>query len=285
VQYALAAGGAVTPTFTVNGNSDRWNSVAFSMPNAVAGTPPGTGIRVRSVFWESMTTSDARTSIGVQIPSGGNLIAVLSLIGDVNDVSRITGVTDSKGNTWTNPGDGPHTPLAGRAQILYAANATTANDLTATITMSAIQNNGATFVIYDIVGASTSPFDKVVNAPLQIQTGPGSLTTTTITPSVASGLLLCVTGINSHSLSNLVGAGFLTDNPWYPTEDGGNNNMAEDNGWGHFYNPDIAPRTFTWAVLNNPNGVQDWVSMAIAFIGGGPPGTTPSAPTGVRIVP
>jgi hypothetical protein len=145
------------------------------------------------------------------------------------------------------------------------------------------------FNLYDITGAATSPLDKATTA-LGDQGSTGNLTTASITPSTANGLVLNNTAIDFHTLNGIVGSGFVldsvvnaSDNDAAGTNGTPDSTLDEDNGFAHVYNATTSPITFiyTATAIGTPTGILNWGSVSAAFIAsaGGSPPASPTALT------
>jgi hypothetical protein len=258
-QYQVqSTSGSINPTMTASPDAP-YSSVAIALKAARAGTAPAAGIRI--VGAQHNSVPGTISTVNLQFPSTGNLIAAMWIgFGDPN--CHIDSITDSNGNTYTTPGASVDNSFAGDGQVFYAAKATTGASLTLTVPLNR-QGNGSTLVLYDITGAADSPYDTWATGT-GYQSDAGDLTTVTLTPSTAKGLVLDEVGINNGTVGNTVGSSYLFDAATYPTEHGGQNPLDQDNGWGHFYNPDTSPVTFTWTLLHQAPAT-DWVGVAAAF--------------------
>jgi hypothetical protein len=146
------------------------------------------------------------------------------------------------------------------------------------------------FNLYDITGAGTSAFDKAAIAGGD-QSSSGNLTTTTLTPSTANGLVLNNTAIGYHTLNGIVGSGYVldsvvngSDNDGAGTAGTADSTLDEDNGNAHIYNATTSPVTFVYTATTTgtPSGIQCWGSTAASFIAATSGGTTPTPPPGLQ---
>ena len=263
--YLQPSAGSITPTFAASGSA-TWGSLAIALKPAQAGTPPGSGIRivhVQHTLLASAMVQGRSNPIMMQFPSSGNL-----LIGTHNNSQdhHITSITDSLGNTWSRPDSALSLGQNHTAQVVYAANAATAPTL-GNINVS-IANPGTGddfFILYDVTGAATSPFDvgstnsgnHTVNAPL---------TSGTITPISANGLVIHVNSIYWHTIQTLtspVGGGCdvivndLDDDDYGGGYNGTHESTLDmDNGYAHYYNPNTSAISFTFIYAFHPSGHQ-----------------------------
>jgi hypothetical protein len=270
-QYAVQTGsGAITPTFGASGSA-TWGSLALALKSASAGTPPATGIHIVHIQHTLLAATRAQsrsTPVVMQFPSSGNLLVGLYTSPDVT----ITGVTDNQGNLWNAPASALSLP-DNVAQIVYAASASTGLSLgSIKVSLNGTTSGDVTFDLYDVAGAAENPFDKATIA-LGNQTSGGNLTTATITPAKANGLVLTVCAIDFHTINGIVGAGEVLDSVVNAFDDNDPSNggtdtstLDEDNGYAHLYNTTTNPVTFVYTYTNPQNGgVQLWGAVAASF--------------------
>jgi hypothetical protein len=220
----------------------------------------------------------------MQFPSSGNL-----LVGLYNSAGQlISGVSDGAHNAWVSAASTPGEFGGTGAQIMYAGNAATSPNLSGvTVALNGSTQGDDMFDLYDITGAATSPFDTS-NTALGNQTSAGNLTTTTLTPSTANGLVLNVLSIDFHTVNGIVGSNFVLDSVVNALDnddpDNGGTEVSTldmDNGYAHIYNATTGPVTFVYTYnQTTPGGVQLWGAASAAFkaaSGGG----APASPTGL----
>jgi hypothetical protein len=290
-QYQVqSSAGSINPTLTATGSA-TWGSVALALKSASAGTPPPSGIRIVHIQHTLLAEGKYQgrsTPAVMQFPSSGNL-----LVGLFNSPDYlITKVSDSASNTWVSAGSVAGSGASTVAQIVYAANASTSPTLSSiNVTLGGSTTGGVMFDLYDVTGAATSPFDQATTAEGD-QTSNGNLTTPSLTPSTANGLVFNDTAIDFHTLNGIVGSGYILDsvvnsldNDAAGTNGTLNSNMDEDNGTAHIYNTSTGAVTFVYTATNTgtPAGVLLWGSITAAFIassGGASEGTNP--PTAVQ---
>jgi len=267
-QYTVKGGaGATNPTVTANG-SGPYSSVALALKGAVAGTAPGPGIRIAHMHVGN--TGSGRATIPLQAPSSGNLL-VFAMTRDA-DVS-LTSVADGKGNSYV---DVPGSPLSngfgGTERMLYAANASTSTSMTLTVTFASTIPAGSAFIVYDVTGAATNPFD-VSSTALGMQTTTGNLATVSITPAGGGELVIARGDQNVGTITGLLGSGFFFDNPtWVGQDEGGpaggaGADFTLDSQSGHFYTVNASPLTFVWTEIR---AAYEWETIAAAFKGASP---------------
>jgi chitodextrinase len=288
-QYQVQSSAAsINPTFTASGAA-TWGSLALALKSASAGTPPPPGIRIvhiQHTLLNSVRAQGRPNAVVMQFPSSGNL-----LVGLYNSAGvLVSSVSDSAHNTWASAGSTTGGSGGTGAQIMYAANAATSPALSGiTVVLNGTTQGDDMFNLYDIAGAATSPFDKS-NTALGNQNSPGNLTTTTLAPSTANGLVLNVVSIDYHTINGIVGSNYVMDSD---VNDFDNNDpqfggtdvstLDMDNGYAHIYNTTTDAVTFVYTYSQTtPGGVQLWGSVAAAFTasgGGGGDTTQPTTPT------
>lgn len=259
--------GAINPGITVTGGSDHFTTITIALKSAAAGTSLPAGMRIFGMLHLPAYSSVITTTQGFQFPCSGNLLAVEMLTFSLAQASTVLSITDSKLNTWQARA-GPISGLTGvQNEIWSAENATTANDLTGTITwtstLAGTVGGDTHYVLVDIVGAATSPFD-VAATLTGTQSVTGNLNTVVITPTTSNGVILCCGDIFSHTASGT--SGVATSHIFVePSMDGGGNDLDEDALWAHYYNPNTSAVTFTFTIQHNTAGVGTWGAVAAAF--------------------
>lgn len=255
--------GAISPVIT-SAASHPFIACSIAFKAAVAGTAPTANPRIIQITWVNWKAASG-TTLPQQFPCRGDTIAV-GWVGASSGggIRAMSAISDTNGNSYTlttGAGNGP----SGYAQWGYDLGATVSNNNVVTVT--SLADNFSTAVIYDI-SAPGCVFDQV-QAAEGLQVDAGDLTTVSVSPAGTNWLVLVAVGINNGTLRDAT----LNDNPWTDTEDGGGNELHEDNGWGHLNSPpDAGLITFTWTGSNvgAGDGVQDWGAEAIAFSRGRP---------------
>ena len=264
--------GPVTPSFSTSGSS-IWSSVAIALKSASSGTQPGPGIRivhVQHTLVGSLTTGSQSAPIPLQFPSTGNL-----LVGLFNYVP-VTGVSDNAGNTWSLPNTLISQNPSLYAQIFYCANAQTSPNLGGiTLSISGGQTSQSFLVLYDITGASSSPFDIGVGS-YGFNTVNGNLTTVTITPSAPGEIVFAEVPISFNTINGALN-GITLDSVVNTQDDdipGGqgtpNSSLDEDNAAAHILSVNTNPITFTFTLNEtysdgNYQGAGYWSAVAASF--------------------
>jgi hypothetical protein len=239
-QYQVqSAPGAITPTLTVGGTADAFNTISIALKGGAQGSPPPAGIRIVGVH--HVNYYHAGTII---IPSRGNLLYVSTAFGTGN--VNITSISSNPNNNWIElpkNGDGNGPP-----QCFYAPNATTSSNLSLTITGPSGISSQVSLVIYDIAGADSSPFDSSWdNSGNDATVYSGNFALGTITPSTANGLVFATMATYLGVITADTVAAQTFDSVTY-----GNQIDADllDNAdaYAHYYNPDTSQMTFGWTL-------------------------------------
>lgn len=274
-----ASSGSQSASFQTS-DSDSWQSAAIAFKSAATGTaPPSTGIRVVNMYGEIFGNSTHT----MYVPCSGNLLIGLWS----SPLVIITGANSSSPATWS--AGASSVGSSGTAQVFYGQGMNCNSQMTMTPTYSVEGSGGLNFlVMMDVVGASASAHDvDAINVGLQI--AGLSLTTGTITPTTANGLVVDSTawwGCTAESASPGIYAGIATNsgnsNACAPTNTVPST-LNEDNGIALYYNPSTAPITFTYS---DTGAVSYWASVASAFKAA-TAATTPATvnpPTGLTAV-
>ena len=253
--------GAINPTLQIS-IPDYWNSLAVALQPANSGTVPPAGIRIVHLQEESIPEGQP-TPFTLQFPSSGNLLITASNDGPDFDIA---GITDSNSNTHTQIGAALNDGYtSGDVQTFYAANAVTSSTMTLTYSMVGPPNGGSTFFLYDVTGASSTPFDSVAGrqSATDSQIDPiGTVAGPSITPSTPNGLVITQIAVNSNSIVN-ASPGYFAGT--IPNPLGQTDPTNENNGWG--FDPcrtTATPRQYIWTTQGG--AVYGWISTAVAFM-------------------
>jgi len=222
-------------------------SVAIAFRSASGGTAPS-GMRITAIQHESTANNTTGTfSFDVPASSTNNLLVIASQSGGPTPM-RISGVSDSNGNTWANAGPANSCAISSPcSQTYYAAKANLSTNLT--VAVNTTGTGDATFNFYIIAGASSSPFGTRVVAAVSSQT-PGNINMLNITPGNANCLVIATIGVNFNTVGGLASpTGSCFDSNSYGGENiSGPIPVDENNGWGHFYYSDNLARNWTWTL-------------------------------------
>jgi hypothetical protein len=135
------------------------------------------------------------------------------------------------------------------------------------------------FVIYDIAGAATSPFDTSWDASGNAPTEPeGNFSFGTITPSTSNGLVIATMATYSGVITAATGSGQVLDSATYGNETDADL-MDNADAYGHYYNPNTSPITFSWTLGAAQTSVEAPQIVAFKAAAAGPSPTPIPTPT------
>jgi hypothetical protein len=244
--FVQTTAAAINPgmTATMSPANDTFNVASVALKAASAGTPPAaTGIRIVRVS-HCTNSVPPTTSWKIQFPSSGNLIVAVT---NENSVINITSVTDNKGNTYNKA-----EPDGSEPQFWWAGNAAPDADLKLSLNISGTPAT-TTVVLYDIVGAATSPLDGVVGTVAATDiNGANLINTPSIARATAPGLTIASVSLAQGPSSGLdIGspAGAIFDLVYY-TGETDFDTMDNADGKAHFYNSDTTTENWNWIVSN-----------------------------------
>lgn len=271
-QFAIqATRGTITPT--ASGFNGSCQMVAIALKAASAGTAPAPGIRVVSVQGYNFYGGGSGNSGPwvLQFPTRGNLVHLswLSLSSTMTP-SGLSTMSDTAGNSYTTNGavqTCPQDVSAGYVHQAKAQNAHPSTDNLITFSADTIAEFSTSHVeLYDITGAAAASFDRAASTS-GLQKVSGNLTTGSLTPSGPNELIINTVGIDAHTLSGVVGAGYLSDIAVAPNFDGAGSRLESDDGFSHVYGSSAT--TFVYSVQNSTSGgivgVQGWTSYSSAY--------------------
>jgi hypothetical protein len=230
-----------------------------------SGTAPAQAFRIVHMLHQQMPMS-AANPWPIQFTGSGNLV-VISYNGGGDAINSIS---STPSNTWSSTGS-IVTQGSNGSQIYYAANAATANAMTLLATRSGTAQD-ATFMMYDIVGAATSPFDKDSGGQSGLQNSSVSaLTTCTgcIAPTSSNELLIANF---AQDFCTAVGVNTPNGGLFDPATDTGNSisgpqSVDQNNGWMHFYDSGTSAVTITWSESCAGAVESNWAGRVAAFRG------------------
>jgi hypothetical protein len=251
-----SSAGASNPTMSMS-PSNNWNTVAIALKSASTGSSAPTGIRVEGIQHNAVATDFGSNPITVQFPCSGNLIVAVWLGIGGYDISRIT---DNHGNSYSSAGPVVQFGSSGDAQIFHADNATCSSNLQLQIsTTGANTSGGSELVLYDISGAAASPFDALGTLTGN-QNSAGNVTTVSVTPSTANGLVIAMLTVESNTITG-VSPGLFDAATTLPAI--GISPLDQNGGLAHNYNAAPGPELFVWPASGG--AVANWASIAVAF--------------------
>jgi hypothetical protein len=291
---------AINPTFT-SGSSEQWTSCVVALKAANAGSPPTAAFRVVHILHEQDCAAGAgrcpsNSPASIQFPSSGNLI----IVADTSGATPISSITSTPTNTWSSTGSmaGSSSNTAG-SQIYYAANAATSNSLTFTVNFSGSLAD-TTMLVYDVVGAAVSPFDKdscpsgaYSNASCGANQTSEAFSFTTcsgcLTPAGVSGGTELVIGASNWNFGTATAvtttpSGGLFDAATYTGNSvNGPEYVDQNGGWFHLYTTGTTPISNTWTMSLN-QAESWWGGRMAAFKSASSVTQKPAPPTQLNAV-
>jgi hypothetical protein len=273
-QYGvLSSTSSITPTMGL-GNSDNWVTAAVLFKTGTTGGVPA-GLRVVHLMHENIGYHTSAGGSGaafpspltVQFPCSGNL--VVAMAGGGNAPQLITGITDSKANSWSNAAQ--TTTGGNTAMAYYAPQANCSTDLAVTTTW----NGGSgdyTIFFYDVANAAPAPLDTSFTSNDSDSNGsnfntPGNYTVPkSLTPSTSNEIVFTEMMEDFNTSVNI--APGLFDCAYFDGETlDGPEPVDENNAWGHYITTSTSPVSFTWIVLNQSEAIGGYTALAVAFKG------------------
>jgi len=265
-EYVQTSAGSITPSFTVTGNSESFNIVGVAFKAATAGTNP-TGMYI--LHQQHLQVNTTATSETEYFVSSGNLLVAASDVGPETSTISIGSCTPT--NTWKEQTQGTLYP-----QFFYLTSSTSfSTNLHCTVTTTQLGQH-AIMVVYDVVGAASSPFN-VLGAAFANN---GTTITGNVIPTAWPGIMFASEGTGEGPTTG-VGSGFLFDNtPYIGESDGGQLNNGD--GWQHYFFNSTSEITYTWTQANSGSYME---TGAITFSAAQQvTGAPPAAPTGLKAI-
>jgi hypothetical protein len=249
-QYQVQASTAsITPraTATMAPGRDQFIGVSIALRAASAGTAPApSGIRVIRINHNTFTPDPGPWTI--QFPTSGNLLVLAT--SDSTSIMNITGISDSRGNSWRKIQPAPDEP-----QVWVATSATPDANLKIVLTTQGNSNTGS-FRMYDITGAADSPVGAMAGVP---STNCSGLTTLldfpAITPTARNGLTIVAGGLGQGPGLGL-GAGAPAGATWDLVNYAGETDldlMENADLAAHHYDATQATQHWNWNITAQPS--------------------------------
>jgi hypothetical protein len=245
--YLQTVASQLSPSIVATGGgSNHYNSVAVALRVTQGGTAASAGIHINKIIHQTSNVPPSGTW-SLQFPATGNLRVIATANG--NNLTNITGITDSDNGTWTKI-----EPSDDEPQIWYSPNTSVNTNLVVTLHLGS--GPTMTLLFYDISGAAVSPLDTYSGAPSTGVSGQSSVAgMPLITPVTANGLVLSVMGIGDGPVLGLgtgspIGSGF--DLVSYSDETD-IDLMENADGHAHVYNSDTSPESWNWNLTPNSN--------------------------------
>ncbi len=266
----LASAGQLNPSITSSA-SQRFISIAAGFKPAAAGNDLASGIKVRglSVLVAPMLGALA-ASMSFQVPTNhagdGNLLAVNWVDEDVTNPP--TSITSSPANTFTNVSCAAVTATSTmQMRWVYVSSPSLSSDMTITFAYASIPSLAVVNAVYEIKGASTTPFDTCANASGNLAATSGTVTGPNLTPTTSNGLVVAAvqqSGDTVTAVPSPTGAN-MDNGDWgiytLITAD-------QDGGYMNYLNPTTAAVQVNWtysAYETPATNVGNWGSQAVAF--------------------
>lgn len=265
-EQTQSSAGSVTPGFTITGNSQTVNIAAAAFKSATAGTNP-TGMYILHMQKVQVNTGGTQNTYFV---SSGNLLVAAFELGPSFTTYSISSCAPS--NAWTKITLGTYFP-----QTFYIpASGSFSTDMHCTV--SGGNGNNGHVVIYDIVGAATSPED--VDSPGGM--GNGGTVTDSLTPKNKPGIIISSANDGTGPVTSYTASAgtAIFDNTRYTGEtDSGQLNNGDS--WGHTFYTAASSTTLTW-VMSNSGSYMQTQSIAFDAADGSSQGP-PAAPTDLQV--
>jgi hypothetical protein len=253
---------ALNPQINMGTSSD-FISVALAFSTGTFGSPPPAGMYVQAIHHIGQNAASAlpiTNPITVSVPLTGSL-GVAAKISGPAPKGTINTLTDNNSNTWTIRAAANNDSSV---QYAYAQNLVGGNALQLTVTINDATGSDVHFLVYDIVGASTNPFETEQQNTGN-QAASGNLTSISGFTPTAPGLVICTTGVAFDTLNGVTGAGQVFDSMFFDGESASGPSLVDqNNGWCHISNSDLSAITFTWTKVGTL-AIGNWASSAIAF--------------------
>lgn len=273
-QYSVTTT-STNASFQTTPATDTFSAVAMVFHAGAHGSAPPAGIRINSTQGELGNAKASGATNVYQFPCFGNLLVLLLTSPDM----IFSAVSDNLNGAWTL---GPNQVQAGfgACQICYKENATSGPTLVVTATLNGIAAGDNFVHLYDCQGAATPTCHDVDGVGKQGNlTVVGNLTGDSITPTNSNGIAFNVTCVQWHTITGLVGAGYVID----PFKNSGDDNdpgyigvgtpashLDEDDGRAHVFNLNTNTLTFVYTNTSsagdttNP-AIGHWESVSSAF--------------------
>ena len=268
-ELVQSSSGSITPSFSIAGNSDTFNIAAMAFkPSPGAGTNP-TGMYI--LHQQTARIAEGPASQVNYFVSSGNLLVASVDDGNTNSGGNIVTIDScTPSNTWTK-----RTPAGGdMPQMFFVPSASTSTNMSCTV-HSGQSGDTTLIVIYDIVGAASSPED--VDSTGFSGSGASIVDAPDLTPTTEPGIAFAVENTGDGP-STAVGAGYIYDNTPYAGETD-SSKLNNGDGWQHASYTSASQLAFSWTQANSASYM--W-AFAIAFKAA-PVSAQPAPPTNFNV--
>lgn len=247
--YFQATPASLTPSITVAGSTDQYNSISVALKVAPSGGPLPSTIYIVKINHESSVGTPNSGTWHLQQPTAGNLrVYVLPWS---NLVTSITSSDTCAGgvNTYTpeiaDPGNSP--------QIWFEANCPANPNLVNTFVLSTgPQYSSERF--FDVANAAASPFDVAAGGATGSCPGTTKANAPNITPTGTGRLVIAGGALSTGpGLAVTSPTGAIWDLVNYPGETDACI-MENADLLGHFYNGNTTLENWTWTITNTGQG-------------------------------
>lgn len=256
--------GATTMTL---GSGVHWVTSAVLLRTGTTGSVPS-GMRIVHSAHFNLPVSPGGVSGGlavpsptpIEFPSSGNLLVAATGGGcGCQSPATISGISDSQLNSWTLAkgllSNDIHT------QLFFSGNAVPSNTLALSLSWAGNAPDDSTAILYDVLGASSTPLDIAQGSSGQ-QNG-GNIVLPTLNVAGAGELVILVApfdfdtagGLTGGLLDTMTTSGMNESGPW-PVD--------ENNGWGHAWSTSTSVQ-LQWQPLFTDIEFGNWASTAAAF--------------------
>ncbi len=266
-QYGPAAA-AGAPSIAL-GSAQHWATAAVLLRTGAAGSVP-TGMRIVRLQHHNLPASAGAGNgsgsfanpTSLEFPTSGNLIVADVAGGNgTSSPPSVTSIVDGR-NTWTQA----KLATAGdcMTQLFYAGNTAPNPGLSISLSWQATDTD-ATALLYDVIGASTSPFDVAAGGGNDSNDAIGDLTLPfKLTPAGAGELVIVETVWDYNTGGGLLG-GLWDGDITSGESESGPFPVDENNGWGHEWTTSTSPISFTWVPYYGSLSFGTYAGAAAAF--------------------
>jgi hypothetical protein len=255
--------GAINPGFTLGvAHAGICMAAAFQATTAASsGTPRPAGIQIVRIQGQSQYLVASSATINFQMPCSGNL-----LVSAGSFSSTTLPVINSQSTNWTTL-DSQTQSANGYQSLQCLPNVTSSPTYSGTVTTSSATQL-ASFFLYDIIGAATSPIGNVGSGWSYNDTGlPGTVAGPSFTPSQANSLVIILETNGVATIHGICGdpSFWFFDYGTYPALDDTTNVLSAQNQASPFCENNALVHVFT----RNTSPIQPvFASTGVAFAGG-----------------
>jgi hypothetical protein len=283
VMYGVqTSSGALNPAITL-GTSNPWVALAIFLKAGSSGSIP-TGFRIIHLEHENLSGGGAAGPavsypLTMQFACSGNLLVGM-WAGTGSQYP--TGYTDSNSNTWAQAGSTYVSTGSDQVMAFYgtkSGGASCSNNMTLTMSVTG-SAQPATLLLYDVAGAATSSVldttaggvgnnstygNGTINTDSSSSSSGGCTTCQTLTPATANELILTVMAWDYNTATN-VSPGLYDMNTFSGMASSGPNQaIDENNGWGHYFDPNTSTISGVTWTQGNAFASDTWACIMVAL--------------------